>query len=69
MRDITPANVAMVRGIRNCGQHHEENDTAPAIQFAQGCDRCAGLIYIDIFNLGVQEMSEWAQNELRRRRL
>lgn len=45
---------AMVRGIKNCGAHHEENKIAPAVQFAMECDRCAGLIFMIIYNAGVE---------------
>lgn len=58
-QDVTAAHIAMVRGVKNCGQHHEENATSPAVQFAQSCDLCAGYIFAVIWNAGVAaEMEE-----------
>lgn len=52
--DINDSNIATVRGIKNCGQHNEENVTTPALQFAMTCDRCAGTIFITIWNESMQ---------------
>ena len=49
-RLLGDADIAMVRGVRNCGKHHPENATAPAVQFAQECSECAGDIFIVIWN-------------------
>lgn len=49
-RSVTDADIALVRGVKNCGEHHPENETAPAIQFAQKCDVCAGDIFIVVWN-------------------
>jgi len=58
-QDVTAAHIAMVRGVKNCGHHHEENALAPAIQFVQNCDKCAGNIFATIYNAGIQvEMQE-----------
>lgn len=52
-QNVTEAQVAMLRGVKNCGQHHEENATAPAVWFAKTCDFCAGHIFAVIWNAGV----------------
>lgn len=58
-QDVTDAQVAMLRGVKNCGQHHEENARARAVQFAHECDLCAGHIFAVIWNAGVAaEMQE-----------
>ena len=49
-RTVNDADIATVRGVRNCGKHHEENATAPAVLFAQKCDTCAGQIFVVIWN-------------------
>jgi hypothetical protein len=50
MIDLNESHVAVVRGIRNCGQHHEENSLSPAVQFSLECAKCAGLIFLTIWN-------------------
>jgi hypothetical protein len=53
-QDITPDQIAMLRGVKNCGRHHEENKLSPAVQFAQECDRCTAEIFAVIWNAGVK---------------
>lgn len=55
-RPIDPSDIAMLRGVRNCGGHHEENATAPAIQFAQACEGCSKQIFGVIFNAGIEAL-------------
>lgn len=49
-REPTDADLALVRGVRNCGRHHEENETAPAIRFAESCRFCAGEVFRVVWN-------------------
>lgn len=67
-QDVTQAHVAMVRGVKNCGQHHEENALAPAIQFAQSCDGCTAHIFATIYNAGIQAELEDTLRHVRRLR-
>lgn len=60
MEEVSPAAIAMVRGILNCGNHHEENATRPAVEFALGCDRCAAQVFEVIYNIGVNTMAKEA---------
>jgi hypothetical protein len=56
---VDASQIAMLRGVKNCGKHHEENKLSPAVQFAQECDRCAAEIFAVIWNAGVEaEMKE-----------
>lgn len=48
---VTESHVAMVRGVRNCSRHGEENLTSPAILFAQTCSFCAGEIFRVIWSI------------------
>jgi hypothetical protein len=52
-QNVNEAQVAMLRGVKNCGYHHDENATSPAVWFAQRCDLCAGHIFAVIWNAGV----------------
>jgi hypothetical protein len=65
-QDVTDAQVAMLRGVKNCGQHHEENATMPAVWFVQSCDLCAGHIFAVIWNAGVKAEMEEAIRIVRR---
>jgi hypothetical protein len=65
MKDVTPDQIAIVRGVKNCGQHHEENKLSPAVQFAQECDRCAAKVFAVIWNAGVQAEMENAIRTVR----
>lgn len=67
-QDINESHFAMLRGVKNCGGHHEENRVAPAIQFAQECDCCAGLIFMTIWNAGVDVEAKNAVMIVRRHR-
>lgn len=67
-QDVGPDQIAMLRGVKNCGNHHEENKLAPAVQFAQECDRCAGQIFAVIWNAGVKAEMEEAIRIVRRGR-
>lgn len=49
-RDVTDAEIAMVRGVRSCGKHHEENETAPAVEFSKECRKCASKIFAVVWN-------------------
>lgn len=51
---IDQSHIAMLRGVGNCGNHHEEDKLSPAVQFAQECNYCAGLIFVMIYNAGIQ---------------
>lgn len=59
-QDINESHIAMLRGVKNCGQHHEENKFAPAVQFAQECDGCAGRIVGTLWNAGVAAATQMA---------
>lgn len=65
MEEVSPAAIAMVRGILNCGNHHEENATRPAVEFALGCDLCAGKVFVVIYNTGVNTMAKEAVRTVR----
>ncbi len=49
-RKVNEADVALTRGVKNCGNHHPEDEVSPAIQFARECDVCAGDIFIAVWN-------------------
>lgn len=51
---VTESHVAMVRGVRSCSRHGDENLTSPAILFAQTCSFCAGEIFRVIWNIAYQ---------------
>lgn len=51
---VSEAQIAVVRGVINCGSHHEENKLAPAIEFVRVCDICAGRIFAIIWNEGLE---------------
>lgn len=55
------ARIALLRGIGNCGRHHEEEVKVPAVVFAQNCSACAELIVITIWNAGVDYCSTVAE--------
>jgi hypothetical protein len=65
-QDVNASQIAMLRGVKSCGQHHEENELAPAVQFAHGCGRCAALIFATIWNAGVEAEARNAAMTVRR---
>lgn len=68
-RYVGPADIAMLRGVMNCGEHHEENKLAPALEFARECSVCAGSIFVVIWNAAVAAAYKEANEQLRSRRL
>jgi hypothetical protein len=64
-QDVDESHIAMVRGVKNCGKHHEENEASPAILFADKCDGCAGRVFAVIYNAGVQAMMKEAVHQVR----
>jgi hypothetical protein len=64
-QDVSPAQVSMVRGVKNCGKHHEENKISPAVGFVQECDGCAAHIFAVIYNAGVEAEAQDAARVVR----
>lgn len=67
-QDVNASQIAMLRGVKNCGKHHEENKRSPAVQFAQECDGCAAHIFAVIWNAGVEAETRNAIETVRRYR-
>lgn len=55
MSDVNEVEVAILRGVKSCGNHHEENALAPAVQFAQQCDACARRLFAIIWNAATDQ--------------
>lgn len=55
---LNDGHIAMIRGVRNCGKHHEENATAAALQFANECEKCAGALFMVAWNAAMNDVKE-----------
>jgi hypothetical protein len=62
---VDASQIAMLRGVKNCGKHHEENKLSPAVQFAQECDLCAGKIFAVIWNTAFEGVLQEAIRVIR----